>query len=680
MKFNNECVKNMCKLIWFFPLFFLVSCEKESAYSKLLTDEYPELYEHVYERNADSLLNFVDHSNEFIRAQAWRSLINTPVSDVDEFITKVQYSNSREAWMALSKQELVDEHLFRLHDLWMERTSLRKGISLVLGKQGNQKSLDILVQNFNDIIGEESDYEYDAALAIGRLMMDYEINPVTRKSLLRYAAVLNNEDLYRAYFYGLYRDNITVDDEELQNNIWDAYTWVQSPEIRQYVLRISFNSAPAKTLEKLPVSDISEMNVQLAVELAQQTAKVEWNTKLEEVYSLLLEHVNPVVNITALEQIAAQNNRSNSFDEVITKKIVTNSGKEAAVRLSGIEALTDRSEYQPLVDSLADGNSYLLIKKFRILQKLLEPNDYLELMEKYAERENRLEALFASQSLQSWWSELKSDDITSALEQDLKELLFVLLNRQDRSVTYSTVSFMEDTGIMNENDFRQIADLSGDYKMPEDIEVFQVFAGFFKEHFEEQAASLINEWSEWGSTALNNSLDEQGWDIDPASASKPEFRKPDWEKLAALGPEPVWILETAKGDIKIKMNILSAPVTIAGMDSLIIEDAYDNVPFHRVVPNFVIQGGDIESQDGFGGPDYVVPTEGSEMEYDRGVVGIASAGTDTEGSQFFIMHQWSPHLNGNYTVIGEVLEGIEVVDRITVGDIVIDSYWLSTEN
>jgi len=56
-------------------------------------------------------------------------------------------------------------------------------------------------------------------------------------------------------------------------------------------------------------------------------------------------------------------------------------------------------------------------------------------------------------------------------------------------------------------------------------------------------------------------------------------------------------------------------------------------------------------------------------------VGIASAGTDTEGSQFFIMHQWSPHLNGNYTVIGEVLEGMEVVDRINLGDSVVDSYW-----
>ncbi len=682
MKFNKECVKDMCKLLCVVPLLFFIGCQKESAYSKLLTNEYPALYEHIYERDADSLLNFVDHPNDYIRTQAWRGLINTPVADVDDMITKVQYSNSKEAWMALSEQELNEKHLSRLHDLWLERASLRKGISLVLGKQGDQNSLNLLVQNFNEIIGEDSDYEYDAALAMGRLMMEYDINAVTKKSLLRYAAILEDEDLYKAYFYGLYRGNGVIEDEELQTNIWNAYTWVESPEIRQYVVRISFNSDPNKTLEKLPTSDIAEMNVQLAVELAQQAKKADWNSKLAEVYALLLDHDNPVVNITALEQAATHPEKEVSFDDVILEKIINNEGKDATVRLSGIEALDDPGEFQSLTESLAEEDPYLLTKKFRIEQKILEPAEYLERMMTQSESEDRLEALFAAQSLQSWWNGLKEGEKTNALVEELKTLLFNFLDRQDRSITYSTVSFMEDAGIMNEADFDRIKDLLEVYQMPEDIEVFQAFGGFFKQHFEEQASPVINEWSAWGSTALNNTLSQQGWDVDSvsASASKPEFRKPDWERLGKLGFEPIWVLETDKGIIKIKMDVLSAPVTIAGMDSLISAGAYNSIPFHRVVPNFVIQGGDIESQDGFGGPDYVVPTEGSEKQYDRGVVGIASAGTDTEGSQFFIMHQWSPHLNGNYTVIGEVLEGMEVVDKITVGDLVMEAYWQLAEN
>ena len=157
--------------------------------------------------------------------------------------------------------------------------------------------------------------------------------------------------------------------------------------------------------------------------------------------------------------------------------------------------------------------------------------------------------------------------------------------------------------------------------------------------------------------------------------SPTKFRKPDWKRLAELGENPTFVLQTSKGNIKIKMDVLAAPATISGMDSLAFAGDYNDVAFHRVAQNFVIQGGDVETGDGFGGPDYVVPTEASAKQYERGVVGIASAGTDTEGSQYFVMHQWSPHLNGRYTIIGEVIEGLDVVDKIIVGDKVKYAYW-----
>ncbi len=87
--------------------------------------------------------------------------------------------------------------------------------------------------------------------------------------------------------------------------------------------------------------------------------------------------------------------------------------------------------------------------------------------------------------------------------------------------------------------------------------------------------------------------------------------------------------------------------------------------------SFVIQGGDIDRKDGYGGPDYRIPTEPSFHSFERGMVGIASAGTDTEGSQFFIMLNWSPHLDGNYTIFGRVTKGMDVADRIQIGDRVI---------
>lgn len=678
MKFNRKCVKSMYSLICAFFLFLTVmSCQKESAYSELLTQKYPELYTHVFERNADSLLTFIDHPDSFVRDQAWRALISTPIEDMDDFITKVQYADNEQGWTALSAQELNDEHLSRLHGLWERRNTMRKGISRVLGLRGNQESLDLLVRNFDEIIGEDSEYEYDAALAMGRLMASYEVSSSAgKRSILRYAAVLDDEDLFRAYFYGLYRSNKAVEDEGLQTNIWEAYEWVESPKIKQYVLRISFNSNAEKTFERLPIEDISTMNVQLAVELAQQTAKVGWSEKLELVYTRLLTHSNPVVNEVALAQIEKHPEKNTAFDEVIIQEIIQNEEKEASVRLSGIEVLSDAADFVKLAETLAEDDVYLLNKKLSIAQKVKSADEYLELIREHAQSENRMEALFASQALSGWWAELTEMQKTSSRKATVRDLIFELMNRGDRSITYVTVPFMESSGVIENNDFERIEGYLSQYRLPEDIEVYQVFGGFLFEQFQKQAKPLIDSLAQKGNFALNGTLRQQGWDIpEQENVTNITFRQPNWERLGQLGYEPTWVLETEKGIIKIAMDVLSAPATISGIDSLTRAGAYNEVAFHRVVPNFVIQGGDIETGDGFGGPDYVVPTEASEKEYRRGMVGIASAGTDTEGSQYFVMHDWAPHLNGRYTIIGEVTEGMSVVDRILVGDKVTKAYW-----
>ena len=676
MKFNNKCVKSMCIIVMLtFSALFTTSCLQESAYSELMTDDYPELYQHVFERNADSLLAYTEHSNSYIREQAWRALISTPVENMDEFVTKAQYANSELGWMALSAHQLTDEQLARLHNLWNRRASMRNGISRVLGQQGNQESLELLFQNFDEIIGPDSDYEYNSALAIGRLMMKYEIPESTRRSILRYAAVLEDEDLYRAYFYGLFRGEEIIEDEQIRNNIWEAYEWVESPYIRQYALRIAFKSDAEWTLERLPLEDVSEMNVQLAVELANQTSNVSWSNKLEELYSKLLDHSNPVVNEVALNQIADHPEKEDTFDDVIVAKVVEEQQKEASVRLSGIMALSNVNGYLELAESLSVGQEYLLIKKLNIYQKALDADSYLSRLEEYAGSNNRMEALFAAQALSSWWSELDESQKTSSRKETVRDLVFQLLKRGDRSITYVTSSFMEGAEVIEDGDFNEIQELLTNYQLPEDIEVYQSMAGFLYERFQNEAKHLIDSLVAKGNPALNSTLANQGWDVPDTEVEPPVFRNPDWERLAELDFEPIWVLETEEGVIKIAMDVLSAPATISGIDSLTQAGAYDSVAFHRVVPNFVIQGGDVETGDGFGGPDYVVPTEASAKEYRRGMVGIASAGTDTEGSQYFVMHDWAPHLNGRYSIIGEVVEGMDVVDRIMVGDKVLKAYW-----
>ena len=89
--------------------------------------------------------------------------------------------------------------------------------------------------------------------------------------------------------------------------------------------------------------------------------------------------------------------------------------------------------------------------------------------------------------------------------------------------------------------------------------------------------------------------------------------------------------------------------------------------FHRVVPNFVIQGG-CPRGDGWGNSDYTIRSEFADLRYQEGFVGMASAGKDTEGCQWFITHSPTPHLDGSYSIFAKVIEGMEVVHQIQVGD------------
>ncbi|CAN5551600.1 peptidylprolyl isomerase [soil metagenome] len=126
-------------------------------------------------------------------------------------------------------------------------------------------------------------------------------------------------------------------------------------------------------------------------------------------------------------------------------------------------------------------------------------------------------------------------------------------------------------------------------------------------------------------------------------------------------------VNTNKGKIVIELFNDIAPMSASNFIDLSESGYYNGTIFHRVVPNFVIQGGD-NTGTGFGSPNYSIRSEFSPLNYERGVVGMASSGKDTEGAQFFITHSPQYHLDGKYTIFGFVTDGMEVVDKIIVGD------------
>lgn len=126
---------------------------------------------------------------------------------------------------------------------------------------------------------------------------------------------------------------------------------------------------------------------------------------------------------------------------------------------------------------------------------------------------------------------------------------------------------------------------------------------------------------------------------------------------------------TGKGSFTIELLSDDAPLNVDNFVELAKRGYFRDVTFHRVVPNFVVQGGDPRG-DGNGGPGYQIRCEINEVPYERGAVGMALSGKDTGGSQWFVTHSRQPHLDGGYTVFGRVVEGMDVVDRIVRSDII----------
>jgi len=128
-------------------------------------------------------------------------------------------------------------------------------------------------------------------------------------------------------------------------------------------------------------------------------------------------------------------------------------------------------------------------------------------------------------------------------------------------------------------------------------------------------------------------------------------------------------METTKGSIELELFPEHAPMTVNNFVFLTEKGYYDGVTFHRVISNFMIQGGD-PTGTGSGGPGYKFADEtyGNPLKHETGVLSMANAGSNTNGSQFFITHAPQPHLNGKHTVFGKVINSMDVVNAIEQGD------------
>jgi cyclophilin family peptidyl-prolyl cis-trans isomerase len=157
-----------------------------------------------------------------------------------------------------------------------------------------------------------------------------------------------------------------------------------------------------------------------------------------------------------------------------------------------------------------------------------------------------------------------------------------------------------------------------------------------------------------------------------AALGKPGVSIPVPPEAKAIPRARMLRIRTKEGELLIDLRPDIAPLTTSALAALANRGFYDGLTFHRVVPDFVVQGGDPRG-DGDGGPGWALPDEHSPLRFLRGTLGIATSGPETGGSQFFLCHSPQPHLDGRYTIAGQLRSGDEVLDALQPGDTILSA-------
>jgi peptidylprolyl isomerase len=270
-------------------------------------------------------------------------------------------------------------------------------------------------------------------------------------------------------------------------------------------------------------------------------------------------------------------------------------------------------------------------------------------------------------------------DKDEALQSEFCRHILPLLDRRDVTISNSVAVALEDTSIRKSVRMECVPQLVEAFKnltSPDELEVKVEFTNLFGELKSADAVSILqsalhgdNRIAAQAAAKALLKITGKNYDgeISVAGKSTSFYTPGDFQLVTRYRSAKV---TTTKGDITIEFRADAAPFTVLNFILLAQKHFYDGLTFHRVVPNFVIQGGDPLAT-GFGGPGYTICTEvHPEAQFSGGAVGLASAGKDTEGSQFFVTHCPTLHLDGRYTVFGYTRD-FDAVDRIQVGDTIL---------
>lgn len=615
--------------------------------SEVVQKVYPEITRQIANRSFNDLMEFVEHDEPEVSNLAWKALAKTELdeSELNLLIEEAFRKDTKGGWFAVSFHDLDSDMLNSIRSEFRSDEISSRSVCNVFFRLGELEDLEYLISSM-DLIGSA-----ECSKAIGGMMSRLEVPEPLNETVIRLALENEDPEIRRNLLYGYYRASVNRPEPEsflasLAENQWKEFGVGQDEFVDMTVVRMLGKRGLHIAMDVLSDQELNErpgLAVDLASTLDNSVPKAE---DVEPIFRLLHHNNNHVV-VQVLTSLAQHERLTPPFLNRIEEE-VTIPTRDPEIFVNSLNLFLNNgmgiSSHRFRLDELSGRNPYLK-EQFLIIYSALDTDEeYFDRLSEHI-KNGGVEALHAGRMMTRF---LQRRGIPNRFRDSVEGLIADVLEDGNRSSLDGLAEVFLSDRVLSDDSYEMLNGAYERYVELEMIEQAQILQRVLEERFPEQFGTAEVQFE------------------------KP-FRLPNIDRLYQMGTRPFWELKTEKGTIVVRLEPLSAPFTVSSIDSLTRAGAYNGVVFHRVVRNFVAQGGDFDRKDGFGGPDYRIPTEPSFETFERGMAGIASSGTDTEGSQFFFMHRWAPHLDGHYTNFGQITRGLDVLDKLQVGDKIIEA-------
>ncbi|MBI5215977.1 MAG: peptidylprolyl isomerase [Ignavibacteriae bacterium] len=552
-----------------------------------------------------------------------------------------------------------------------------------IGKFGTDAALKDLMLRFG------SQNTHQANLPFVMSVARFAIRNVVREEATRYVVGLakGNEPVSWQVVYALQRIG---NNQETKNEIDNLVGLYRHPDpLARMHLAVLLGKIKDEKSSVGPLLNLAEFDSDWRVRVNALKALANFSTKQNEnivdAFHRAFFDKNEYVGLIALEYFGNTDAREQEGDKTVTetfadlKKISLNrensflwqyqaTAANALARLTGTAA----SEYIQI------GERQEKLLQSYLLKSLGETGDKnaIPIVEQYVSSEQPMVARFALEALDALTHKHQSD--SDRVEQTYRAVIRALQS-DDVALVTTASEILADSIFRKPESVVLLMDKLTQLRIPDDVEAMQAICGTLGKYQDTRAVGVLEDVLKSTDRSVAFAAADALYQITGKDYRNdlPEWIQPLWtdfdfKYLDAL-PETINVnMETTRGDVQMELYKGVAPFTVMSILKLATQKGYfRGLTFHRVVPNFVIQGGDPRG-DGWGGPGFSIRSEFSPLSFETGMLGMASAGKDTEGSQFFVMQSPAPHLDGKYTIFGKVVSGMDVVNRIRIDDRILD--------